>query len=107
MAYECISMDGFQTDAGEHGLAILDRHTGYIWCEKTGNRETGTADKIYAILLRQLNLAIFHVKRFKTDHGLNLMSGIIKEISVRLGIWQDSSSAFHPAGNRLAENAVQ
>ena len=37
MDYECISMDGFQTDAGEHGLAIVDRHTGYIWCD----RETG------------------------------------------------------------------
>ena len=32
LPYECISMDGFHTPAGENGLAIIDRHTGYIWC---------------------------------------------------------------------------
>ena len=34
LAYECISMDGFKTDANEHGLAIVDQHTGYVWWEK-------------------------------------------------------------------------
>ena len=52
MIYECISMDGFQTPTGEHGLAIVDRHSGYIWCEKSGDQATGTADKMYEILLR-------------------------------------------------------
>ena len=28
-AFECITMDIFQSEAGEHGLAIADRHTGY------------------------------------------------------------------------------
>ena len=36
MPYECISIDGFQTEAGEHGLAVVDRHTGNVWCRKTG-----------------------------------------------------------------------
>ena len=42
----------------------------------------------------------------KTDHGSNLMGGIIKELSEKMGIWQDTSSAYHAAGNKLAENAV-
>ena len=96
-----------QPVTGEHGLAIVDRHTGYVWCEKTGDQATGTAEKVLEILVRQLNAGIYQVKRFKTDHGSNLMGGIIKEVSQQLGIWQDSSSAYHPAGNRLAENAVQ
>ena len=29
-AFECIFMDGFHTDAGENGTAIIDRHTGFI-----------------------------------------------------------------------------
>ena len=72
-------MDGFKTEANEHGLAIVDRHTSYIWCEKTGNTETGTAKVIYAILLRQLGSGIHNVKRFKTDNGSNLIGGIIKD----------------------------
>ena len=81
MSYECISMNGFATDAGEHGLAIVDRHTGYVWCEKTGDHATGTAEKVLEILLRQLNAGIYQVKRIKTDHGSNLIGGIIKEVS--------------------------
>ena len=57
MTYECISMDGFKTEANEHGLAIVDRHTGHVWCEKTGKTETGTARVIFAIILRQNNLS--------------------------------------------------
>ena len=30
-AFECISIDGFHTDGGENGLAIIDRHTGFLW----------------------------------------------------------------------------
>ena len=44
LPYECISMDGFHTPAGENGLAIIDRHTRYVWAEKTGDIATGTAD---------------------------------------------------------------
>ena len=32
--FECISMDGFHTDGGENGLAVIDRHTGFIWAKK-------------------------------------------------------------------------
>lgn len=46
MPFECISMDGFQTYAGEHGLGIVDRHTAFIWCEKSGDHASGTADKM-------------------------------------------------------------
>ena len=35
-----------------------------------------------------------------------MIGGIIEEISKRLKIWQDTSSAYHPAGNKLIENAV-
>ena len=68
-AFECISMDGFHTPAGENGLAIIDRHTGYIWAEKTGDTKTGTADVVWSILIRLLGPGIYHVKRFKMDNG--------------------------------------
>ena len=102
MPHECISMDGFQTYSGEHGLAIIDRHTGYVWCEKSGDRTSGTAQNMYDILLLHLNSGIYHVKRIKTDHGSNLLGGIIKEVCEKLGISQDQSSAYHAAGNKLA-----
>ena len=105
--YECISMDGFHTDAGENGIAIIDKHTGYIWAEKTGDKETGTARKVLEILLKCIGPAIYLVKKFKTDNGKNLIGGIIEEISRDLKIWQDTSSAYHPAGNKCIENAVQ
>ena len=47
--YECISMDGFPTDGGENGLALIDRHTGFIWARKTGDIKTGTARYIFRI----------------------------------------------------------
>ena len=31
--WECISMDIFETDMKEHALAMVDRHTGYVWCK--------------------------------------------------------------------------
>ena len=105
--FECISMDGFHTDGGENGLAIIDKHTGYIWAEKTGDRATGTARQILEILLKSIGPAIYLVKKFKTDNGKNLIGGIIEEISKDLKIWQDTSSAYHPAGNKCIENAVQ
>ena len=49
-AFECISMDGFHTDGGENGIAIIDRHAGYIWARKTGDRATGSAKVIMSIL---------------------------------------------------------
>ena len=30
LPFECISMDGYHTCANENGLAIIDRHTGYV-----------------------------------------------------------------------------
>ena len=46
-------------------------------------------------------------KNRKTNHAPNLMGGLIKELAEQLKIKQDASSAYHPAGNRLAENAVK
>jgi hypothetical protein len=105
-AFECISMDGFHTDGGENGLAIIDRHTGFTWARKTGNKATGTASVVMAILQDILGPALYSVKRFKTDGGKNLIGGVIEDISKELKIWQDTSSAYHPAGNKLIENAV-
>ena len=51
--YECISMDGFETYAPskEHGLAIIDKHTGFVWGRKSGDMNTGTAYQMKIILL--------------------------------------------------------
>merc|ERR1712105_424075 len=103
---ECISMDGFHTDGGENGLAVIDRHTGYVWARKTGNIKTGTANVIMDILIDIFGAALYSVKKFKTDNGKNLIGGIIEDISKELKIWQDTSSAYHPAGNKCIENAV-
>ena len=105
-AFECISMDGFHTDGGENGLAIIDRHTGFIWARKTGDKATGTARVVMSILEEILGPAIYSVKCFKTDNGKNLIGGVTEDISKELKIWQDTSSAYHPAGNKLIENAV-
>merc|ERR1712015_430012 len=99
-------MDGFHTDGGENGLAVIDRHTGFTWARKTGDRATGTARVIMAILWDILGPALYSVKRFKTDGGKNLIGGVIEEISKELKIWQDTSSAYHAAGNKCVENAV-
>merc|ERR1712030_57832 len=98
--------DGFHTDGGENGIAIIDRHTGYIWTRKTWDRATGSAKVIMSILQDIFGPALYSVKRFKTDGGKNLIGGIIEEISKELKIWQDTSSAYHVAGNKLIENAV-
>ena len=105
--FECISMDIFKSEAGEHGLAIGDRHTDYVWCRKTGDKGTGTAEEVLQFLQETLGAGIYFVKRFKTDHGSNLTGGVIETISKQLGIWQDTSSAYNPAGNLFAENIVR
>merc|ERR1712015_316052 len=99
-------MDGFHTDGGENGLAVIDRHTGYVWARKTGNIKTGSAKVIMQILQDIFGAALYSVKRFKTDGGKNLIGGVIEEISKDLKIWQDTSSAYHAAGNKCIENAV-
>ena len=104
--YECISIDIFETPKKEHALAIIDRHTGYVWCKKTGDKNTGTAREILHILKELFGPAFYWIDRFKTDHGSNIVGGAIEEFSKQLGIWQDKSSAYHPAGNRCVENAV-
>ena len=42
-------MDGFHTDGNENGIAIIDRHTGFIWARKTGDQKTGTTKVIMKI----------------------------------------------------------
>ena len=91
----------------DHALAIIDRHTGYVWCKKTGNKNTGTAREILQILLETFQGCFYWINRFKTDHGSNLVGGMIEEFSKQMGIWQDTSSAYHASGNKCVENAVQ
>ena len=104
--YESISMDIFKSEAGEHGIAIIDRHTGFIWCRKTGNTETGTALKIRYILDETMGPNIYSISKMKTDNGSNLVGGAIEKLSKDLKIWQDTSSAYHAEGNKLIENTV-
>ena len=87
-------------------MAIIDRHTGFVWCKKTGNKNTGMAKEILKILKDTFGAAFYWIDRFKTDHGSNIVGGMIEEFSKELGIWQDKSSAFHASGNKCVENAV-
>ena len=107
--YECISMDGFETYAPnkEHGLAIIDKHTGYVWAMKSGDMKTGTAHQMKLILQQTVGSMMTHVKRMKTDGAKNLCEGAVKELCQMYNIYQDKSSAHHASGNLCIENAVQ
>ena len=65
--FECIFMDGFKTAAGESGITIIDKHTGFIWARKVGDIETGTALKIKAALDETMGPNIYFIKKMKTD----------------------------------------
>ena len=104
--YECISMDHFLSDAGEWCLAIIDKHTGFIWVRKTGTKRIGTSEEIERVLDETMGPNIFSIRKFKTDRAGNLTEGQIQELSRRFGIWQDTSSAYHPAGNTHIESTV-
>ena len=106
-SYECISMDGFETDAGEHGLAVIDRHTGFIWARKAGDKATGTARVMKKVLNETIGCMLNSVKRFKTNGDKNLTKGAVEELCEELKIKQEKSSAHHPSGNKCIENAVQ
>ena len=43
--FECVSIDIFETFTKEHALAIIDRHTGYVWCRKTGDKKQVQPEK--------------------------------------------------------------
>ena len=42
----------------------------------------------------------------KTDCGKNLIGRAIVELSREIKIWKDTSSAYHPSGNKCIENSV-
>ena len=93
-------------DAGEWGLALIDKHTGFIWVRKTGTKQIGTSEEIEKVLDETMGPNIFAIRKFKTDRARNLTEGQIEELSRRFGIWQDTSSAYHPAGNKHIESTV-
>ena len=107
--YECISMDGFETFAPskEHGLAIIDKHTGFVWGRKSGDMNTGTARQMKLILQETVGSYMTHVRRIKTDGAKNLCLGAVKDLCEMYNIKQDKSSAHHASGNKCIENAVQ
>ena len=102
-------MDGYETFAPskEHGLAIIDRHTGYVWTMKSGNMNTGTAKEMKLILQKTIGSMMTHVRRMKTDGAKNLMEAEVKKLCQMYNIYQDKSSAHHASGNLCIENAVQ
>ena len=106
--FQKISMDIAETDnKKEHILVITDRFTGYIWVEKTGNRQTGTAEVILATLIKKIGAGLFLVEKIKCDNGTNLTAQSIKEVMAKYNIDINTSSAYHPSGNKLIENAVK
>lgn len=45
--FQKLAMDIAETyKSKEHFLVIVDRYSGYVWAGKTGNKETGTSNKI-------------------------------------------------------------
>ena len=101
-------MDGFETNfTKEHGLVIIDRHSGFIWGRKSGDMNTGKARKMKQILQETIGSFMTHVKRLKTDGAKNLCLGAVEELCKEFNIYQDKSSAHHPSGNKCIENAVR
>lgn len=60
----------------------------------------------FNFLLHTMGPNIYHIKKMKTDEGSNLIGGAIKELSMEMKIWQDTSSAYYPAGNTCIESAM-
>ena len=89
-------MDGFETEKKEHGLAIIDRHTGFVWGRKSGHMNTGMANKMKLILQETIGSYMIYVKRIKTDGARNLCLGAVEELCKQFNIIQDKSSAHHP-----------
>ena len=106
--FQKLSMDIAETDdKKEHILVITDRFTGYICVEKTGNRQTGTAEVIIDTLIKKNGAGLFMVEKLKCDNGSNLTAQSIKEVMAKYNIEIDTSSAYHPSENRLIENSVK
>ena len=84
--FECISMDGFETDSKEHGLAVIDRHTGYVWARNTGEMNTGTARKMKQVIQETVASGISSMKRLKTDGAKNLCLGAVEELCKEFNI---------------------
>ena len=66
--FKKLTMDIAETDSKEHILVITDRFTGYIWAAKTGDKETGTTDKIIAILKSCVGKGLTITNKIKCDH---------------------------------------
>ena len=105
--YQKLTYDIGHTNQGEHFIAIADRFSGYIWTQKTGDAGTGTSAEIIEILKNKLGTGLFLVEKIKSDEGTQFMSHEIKEFFDQYGIVIDTSSAYNPHGNLLAENAIK
>ena len=84
--FECIFMDDFTTAGGENGLALIDKHTGFVWAWKVGVLKTGTTRIIRNTLDETMWPNMYIIKRMKTDNGKNLIIGALKELSKELKI---------------------
>merc|ERR1712015_159735 len=105
--FEQLTMDIGKTPAGEHILAVTDRFTGYVWASKTGDRGTGTSAKCIEILKSHIGTGLLTTKSIKSDEGTNLISAEMQEFLDDRGIASITSSAYHPAGNLLAETGIR
>ena len=102
--FQKLSMDIAETDnKKEHILEITDRFTGYIWVEKTGNKQTGIAEVILDTLIEKIGTGLFLVEKIKCDNRTNLTAQSIKDVMAKYNIEIDTSSAYHPSGNKLIE----
>ena len=105
--FQQLTMDIGKTPAREHILAITDRYTGYVWAAKTGDSETGTAGKCIDILKSCIGTGLLTTEKIKCDEGSNLIAREMTEFLEPKGIAIDTSSAYNPAGNLLAENGIR
>merc|ERR1712030_62534 len=81
--------------------------TGYVWASKTGDRGTGTSAKCIEILKSHIGTGLLTTKSIKSDEGTNLISAERQEVLDDRGIASITSSAYHPAGNLLAETGIR
>ena len=83
-------MDIAETNAKKHILVIVDRFSGYVWAQKTEDKDTGTSNVIIDKIHKCLGTGILFKRKIKWDQGTNLISAEIRSFLKPLRIEVDT-----------------
>ena len=90
----------------ESSVIIVDSFSNYAWVERLSNSEQGTSRQIINAMRNQLGTGLHLTKKILQDNAKNLNWDKIKDWCQKYGIKHKNSTAYHPAGNLLAERTI-